>query len=158
MNSARNAAIRALPSMEPNRVATPHSRNEPSDEELMRRLTAGQEEALGPLHRRYGPLIFHMAAQSLGQDAAEEVVQDVFLTIWHKANTFDPGRGAFRPWALQIAHFRVINELRRRGRRPQLAADPDGVLLDALRDDEPLPDETAWRDYRRAVVRSALDA
>jgi RNA polymerase sigma-70 factor (ECF subfamily) len=158
MSAARDQLIHALPSMEPTRVATTHPRNEPTDEELMRRLAAGQEEALGPLHRRYGPLVFQMAAQSLGQDAAEEVVQDVFLTIWRKADLFDPGRGAFRPWALQIAHFRVINELRRRGRRPQLAADPDGALLDALRDDEPLPDEAAWRDYRRAVVRSALDA
>jgi RNA polymerase sigma factor (sigma-70 family) len=133
-------------------------RADPSDEELMRRLAAGQEEALGPLHRRYAALIFHMAAQSLGPDAAEEIVQDVFLTIWRKADTFDPGRGRFRPWALQIAHLRVINELRRRGRRPQLAADPDGALLDTLQDDDPLPDDLAWRTYRRAVVQSALAA
>ena len=139
-------------------METARPQAEPSDEELMRRLAAGQEDALGPLHRRYAPLIFHIAAQSLGQDAAEEIVQDVFLTIWRKAAVFDPGRGRFRPWALQIAHLRVINELRRRGRRPQLADDPEGALLGGLPDDELLPDEAAWRAYRRTVLQSAVAA
>src|SRR5215472_2210732 len=76
-----------------------------SDEELMLHLAAGEQEALAPLHSRYAPLIFNLAAQSLDRAAAEEIVQDVFLAIWRKAETYDPARGALRPWLLRIAHL-----------------------------------------------------
>src|SRR5438270_2591151 len=99
----------------------PPAEQDLGDEELMGQLAAGRQEALGPLHGRYAPLIFGLAAQTLDRAAAEEIVQEVFLAVWRKAATFDPARGTFRAWVLRIAHLRVINELRRRGRRPQAA-------------------------------------
>lgn len=129
-----------------------------SDEELMSRLAAGSQEALGPLHGRYAPLVFHLAAQSLGRAGAEEIVQDVFLAVWRKAETFDPARGTFRPWVLRIAHLRVLNELRRRGRRPRLEPDAEGLLLGAVPEPGPGPDEQAWRAHRRAIVRAAVES
>src|SRR3954465_2319851 len=92
-----------------------------SDVELMRRLVAGSDDALEPLHRRYVGLIFGIAARRLDTAAAEDITQDVFLAVWSKANSYDPGRGPVRPWIAQIAHLRVLNELRRRGRRPSIA-------------------------------------
>src|SRR5438045_8019394 len=127
-----------------------------SDEELMHELAQGRQEALGPLHGRYAALIFNLAAQTLDRAAAEEIVQDVFLAVWKKADTFDPARGAFRPWVLRIAHLRIINELRRRGRRPVAAPDPDGLRLMGLPDDSLPPDEAAWREYRRTAVQDAV--
>jgi RNA polymerase sigma-70 factor (ECF subfamily) len=127
-----------------------------SDEALMRELAAGHQDALAPLHGRYAALIFNLAAQTLDRAAAEEIVQDVFLVVWRKADTFDPARGAFRPWVLRIAHLRIINELRRRGRRPQAALDPDGLRLMTVADGSPPPDEAAWREYRRATVQEAV--
>ena len=129
-----------------------------TDEELMAHLVAGHEEALTPLHARYAGLVFGIVAQSLDRSAAEEITQDVFLTLWQKAHTYDPGRGRVRPWLLQIAHARVLNELRRRGRRPKLVPDPDDVHLGTAPDEAPLPDEEAWRDYRREVIAAAVDA
>ena len=116
-----------------------------SDEELMCQLAAGAQEALGPLYSRYARLIFHLAVRTLDRPAAEEIVQDVFLAVWRRAATFDPARGAFRPWVLQIAHFRILNELRRRSRQPQLELDPDGLHLASLPDDSPEPAEATWR-------------
>src|SRR3954471_8847188 len=128
-----------------------------SDEELMGELAAGRQEALAPLHGRYAALIFNLAAQSLDRPAAEEIVQDVFLAIWRKAETYDPARGALRPWLLRIAHLRIINELRRRGRRPQLLPDPDGLHYTTALDQRPQPEEEAWQEYRRAVVQEAVE-
>ena len=140
----------------PTRLRLVTAMDDLSDEQLMREVAAGRDEAMGPLHRRYAGLVYGLAARSLDPAAAEEIAQDVFLAVWQKAGTYDPERGPVRPWLLQITHLRVINELRRRGRRPQLAPDPDGVQLGAIADGAPLPDEEAWRDFRRGAVRAAV--
>jgi len=135
--------------------APPHQ--DTSDEELMAQLAAGRQEALGPLYARYAPLVFNLVAQTLDRAAAEEIVQEVFLAVWRQAATFDPGRGPFRPWVLQIAHYRILNELRRRSRRPPLEPDPEGEYLAAVPDPDPEPAEAAWREYQRSVVRAAME-
>jgi RNA polymerase sigma-70 factor (ECF subfamily) len=114
-------------------------------------------DALKPLFSRYAPLVFHMALQSLDPGTAEEIVQDVFLSVWRKSRTFDPKRGTFRPWLLQIAHYRILNELRTRSRRPKLDPDAGGDVLEQIRDIRDEPAEAAWRTYRKDAVRKAVD-
>lgn len=132
--------------------------HEPSDEELMQQLAAGQPEALVPLHLRYAALMFGLAARTLDQTSAEEIVQDVFVTTWQKAATFDPERGAFRSWALQITHRRILNELRHRQRRPQVNPDPEGLHLDRVPDENPESDEAVWQAHRRSAIQDAVKA
>src|SRR5271165_6210370 len=129
-----------------------------SDEELMSQLAAGRQDALGPLHGRYASLVFNLAAQTLDRATAEEIVQDVFVAVWRKAGTFDPARGTFRAWALRIAHLRVLNELRRRGRRPRVEPDPEGLRLASVPEPGPGPAEEAWCEHRRGIVRAAVAA
>ena len=128
------------------------------DAELMSQLAAGRQDALGPLHGRYAALIFNLAAQSLDRATAEEVVQDVFVAVWRKAASFDPALGTFRAWVLRIAHNRILNELRRRGRRPRIEPDPEGLRLAAVPESGPGPSEAAWREHRRAILREAIEA
>src|ERR1700738_3563158 len=109
----------------------------PTDEDLVHQLAEGQCEALMPLHDRYATLLCNLAARQLGRSTAEEVVEDVFTTAWQHTRSFDPARGNFRPWVFQITRWRIMNELRRRRSRPQVEADPEGVLLDGLEDDAP---------------------
>ena len=59
-----------------------------SDDDLVRLLAGGDQAALGPLYARYAPLIFNVAVQSLEGPGAEEVVQDVFLSVWRKAAVY----------------------------------------------------------------------
>jgi RNA polymerase sigma-70 factor, ECF subfamily len=129
-----------------------------SDEDLMRQLAAGRQEALGPLYSRYAPRIFSLAAQSLDRATAEEIVQEVFLAVWRKAATFAPDRGTFRAWLYQIAHYRVLNELRRLSRRPQLEDDPDGLRLERSPDPMPGPEEIVDGETQRGMIRDALEA
>jgi RNA polymerase sigma-70 factor (ECF subfamily) len=128
------------------------------DEELMRQLASGRPEAIGPLHARYAPRVFGLAAQTLDRAGAEEIVQDVFLAVWRKAASFDPARGPFRAWVLRIAHLRVLNELRRRSRQPVMATATDERAGSILPDPGPEPAEAAWREHRRAVVQEAVSA
>jgi len=136
---------------------TPSGSTGDEDAVLIQRVREGQEEALQQLHRRYAPLVFHLACRALDRAAAEEIVQDTFLAVWRRAIDFDPARGSFRTWLLSIGHHRMLDELRSRSRRPQTSGE---LLLDqaALSADEPLPDETLWQEYQRDVVSEALAA
>jgi RNA polymerase sigma-70 factor, ECF subfamily len=134
-------------------VQAPASAQE-SDESLVARLAGGDEDALRTLHHRYAALVFTVAARFVDAPAAEEAVQDVFVTLWKKHETFDPARGSFRSWIVQIARRRALNELRRRqghGRHSDEA-------LAELADDALEPDEASWLAHRRTVIRAAVDA
>jgi len=129
-----------------------------SDEELAGQVAEGRQDALAVLYERHAATVFAIAAQSLDRGAAEEIVQDVFLSLWRNAGSYAPERGPFRPWLLQIARFRTANELRRRRRRPAVAEDEeDGSRLANLSQEGPAQDEIAWEEYRREVLRSAFD-
>jgi len=128
-----------------------------TDEQLMAELVSGEQEALQALHRRLAPLVFHIACRSLDAAAAEEITQDVFLRVWQKAASFDPARGGFRSWILQIAHHRVINELRERGRRPRVDGASATSLLEVSAHDAGA-EEQLWTEYRKSVIRRAVSA
>lgn len=128
-----------------------------TDEQLMGELAEGAEEAIGELYSRYAPTVFGMAAQAVDRATAEEIVQDVFVAVWRGASTFDPQKGQARAWLLQIAHYRIANELRRRSRRPRIEADPENVQSARLPDPSPDQTEAAWQAHRREVLRRALD-
>ena len=127
------------------------------DEDLMRQVAGGSAEALGLLHGRFSRLIYTIAVPSLDRAGAEDLLQEVFLTVWRNAERFDPERGTVRAWILQIAHFRLLNELRRRSRQPEIAPDPDGLVLEALPAGDLGPPEATSRQRRREIIQSAFD-
>lgn len=51
-----------------------------------------------------------------GSGQAEEIVQDVMLTVWRKASQFDPARAQVSAWVYQIARNRQIDMIRKEGR------------------------------------------
>ncbi len=129
---------------------------EGSDDELLLALARGDDTALGPLYRRYVPTVFKIAAQSLGRDAAEDIVQEVFASVWKNADTFDPARGPVRPWIVQIARSRVLNEMRRRSRKPESGEERDASALQELADGSSQPDQALWEEYRRSAIQNAI--
>lgn len=97
-----------------------------SDAQLVNRIVAGQEEALVEFYARYVNLVFSVALHVLQDHAeAEEVVQDVFLTIWRRAEAYDASRGSITTWLLTIARRRAIDRHRRREARPPSASSLD---------------------------------
>jgi RNA polymerase sigma factor (sigma-70 family) len=125
-----------------------------ADEALIARLVRRDEHALRVLHTRYAPLVFSVAARIVDASAAEEVAQDVFVTVWRKADTFDPQRGSFKTWILQITRHRALNELRKRRIR---RAEGEDALAEVA-DEKAMPDEAQWAAHRRAALQKAVDA
>ena len=84
-------------------------------------MASGSEAALETLYDRHATAIF-AAVYRLTSDrgTAEEVVQETFLTLWNRAETFDPATGSLASWLHAIARNRAIDRLRAIARRPAL--------------------------------------
>jgi RNA polymerase sigma-70 factor (ECF subfamily) len=94
-----------------------------TDVALLQSLIGGDQAALGQLYDRHAPAIYRTAYRLLGeQTAAEEVVQETMLTLWDRAEAYDPKLASLGGWLATIARNRSIDRLRVRGRR--LAALP----------------------------------
>ncbi len=89
------------------------------DPELMVSLVQGDASALAELYDRYADVIFRAVFRRLGdRQLAEEVVQDTWLTLWERAELFDPGMGSLVAWLSTIARNRAVDRLRALARRP----------------------------------------
>ena len=87
------------------------------DEDLLRRLAAGDEESFRVFYRRHQAAIFRFALHMTGRtDAAEEIVQEAFMTLIREAGKFDAKRGAPQAFLYGIArnHVRKLLERERR--------------------------------------------
>jgi RNA polymerase sigma-70 factor (ECF subfamily) len=94
---------------------------EPADDDarLVRRLDEGDTDALRMLYDRYGGIVFGMTYRLLGdRQAAEECTQDVFVSVWRTARSYEPERARVSTWLLTIARNRAIDATRRRAARP----------------------------------------
>jgi RNA polymerase sigma-70 factor (ECF subfamily) len=88
-----------------------------SDARLVDQMMAGSEDALASLYDRHVNAVFGAAVRASGdRSIAAEVVQDTFLTLWNRAELFDPSRGSLSSWLLTIARNRAIDRLRAAGR------------------------------------------
>ncbi len=97
-----------------------------------------------------------LALRVLGQRMlAEEVLQEVFVSIWRSARGYDPARGRVRSWLMAQVHHRAVDAVRREEslRRRSIAT---GV--DVASDDTSEVVEQGWLQTRRDQVRAALDA
>ncbi len=95
------------PRTEENSSASP---SRPEDQTLMARMQAGDEAALGQLLDRYARLVLGIGYRILRDPGeAQELVQDVFLHVYHKNRLFDPQRGTFRSWLIRITCHRALN-------------------------------------------------
>jgi RNA polymerase sigma factor (sigma-70 family) len=140
-------------------VSSPARRpDDPSrDAEVMRRIREGDRSAVDELYERFRRPAFVLARRILGDDAlAEDVLQEVFLSVWRDPAAFDRGRGSVASWLLAVVHHKAVDAVRREEsqRRRQVMAE-DELALDApmaTRDVE----EEVWSRVVADQVRTAL--
>jgi RNA polymerase sigma-70 factor, ECF subfamily len=121
-----------------------------TDSMLISRIRGGDEHALAALHDRYAQVVYSVALRVLGDTTqAEDILQEIFLQLWRKPETFDSNRGSLGAWLAVIARHRAIDQLRRR--RPE--SDIDDVVISVDSDLE----QTADRNRAIARIRSAVE-
>ena len=84
-----------------------------ADPDLVAAVAARDESALAELYRRHGGTSLALARRVLSDRVlAEEVVQEVFVRLWHEPGRFDPERGTMRAWLCAQVHGRSVDLLR----------------------------------------------
>jgi len=128
---------------------------EPNEAMLVARMAAGDDEALAEVWDRYAPVVYGHARR-LSRDAsiAEDVTQEVFVTLWQHPERFDAQRGSLRAYLGVHAQRRAIDALRRdvrraaREERHQRLHGSDGCGPEAATDTWPVADAV-----RAAIAR-----
>jgi RNA polymerase sigma-70 factor (ECF subfamily) len=135
-----------------------HIEAQERDDVLLRRSAKGDEEAFTQLYRRNQAHIYRFALRMTGQPwAAEEIVQDVFMTLVREPKKYDPTRGPLGAFLYGVARNRVMKHLERQPREFSLELkDSEGEtrMLEVV--DDRTPAQWAELRERREQVRSAV--
>jgi RNA polymerase sigma-70 factor, ECF subfamily len=139
---------------------------QPSDQDLVERLRAGDPDAFGALVRRYQRLMMRVARGYVRTDAvAEEVVQEAWLAVVRGIERFE-GRSSFKTWLLRIVANRAMTQGAKEARsipiEPSVSADhfvPEGEPGAGAwsTPPDPWPEEQLLADETRAVIERAIE-
>ena len=128
-----------------------------ADSALLRRMAAGDEQALGTLYDRWHPLVNGVVLRILRQpDDVEDVVEEAFWQAWRQAERYDASRGGVQTWLLTIARSRALDRARSRKRLREEPLEGEGgdVLAQQVAEGDPGMD--AETSERRSIVIAAL--
>ena len=126
-----------------------------ADRELLRRMAAGDEKALGSLYDQWVAAVHSLAMRVLQDpDEAEDLVEETFWQAWRQATRYDESRGSVATWLLTIARSRALDRLRARRRtREEPMPESEDASLAA---ESHTPADSAELAERRTMVMAAL--
>jgi RNA polymerase sigma factor (sigma-70 family) len=125
------------------------------DSQLVALVADGDAIALEALYDRYGTAAYSLALRILtDQRLAEDVVQEVFLSLWRDARRFDPARGTVATYLLSMTHHRAVDVVRkeehlRRRHGPDETVPPPAEQASTREDEVEVAE-------RRGQIRAAL--
>ena len=114
----------------------------------------GDAGAFAALYDRHSRASYSLAYRMMGErQAAEDLVQEVFLGVWRAAGSYRAERGSVRTWILSIVHNRGIDQLRSAASRRRVQ-DRVEATTSTTQPSEAFAE--TWRNSQRDQVREAL--
>ncbi len=107
---------------------------------------------LREVYLAHSPLVYSLCRRALGDEAAKDATQEVFVSAWRKREQFDPARGALGAWLVGITKRRIIDQLRSEGRHADRRADE--VADDRSASDDPPPERVVDRMFAAHLLKS----
>jgi len=128
------------------------------DDVLLRQAAKGDEEAFTSLYRRHQAALYRFALRMTGSAwAAEEIVQDVFMTLMRDPRKYDATRGTLGGFLYGVARNRVMKHLERLPREvPLEVKNEDGTGPGIVLQDASTPATLAEKRERLERVRAAV--
>ena len=125
--------------------------------DLLRRIGQGDRESFAIYYDRIAGTLFSIAYRLLdSREAAEDVLQEVFVQIWEKAPLYDPTRGKPTTWAVTLTRNKAIDRLRSIQRRSRLQEDLQQETATAELADEHSSFHAVALDESGKLIRDAL--
>jgi RNA polymerase sigma-70 factor (ECF subfamily) len=91
------------------------------DARLIQKIATGDRTAFTTLYDRFSTPLYSLALKMLANQAeAQDLLQEVFLSVWNKAETFRSERGSAFSWVVAQLRNRAIDRIRSRRRRGEL--------------------------------------
>jgi len=164
MNTARHPQAPVLSRIRPRApwlsIVTLHQGRDamPTSEELNSLAEAvarnADRQAFAALFKHFAPRVkSYLMRLGTSEGLAEELAQEAMVSVWRKAQSFDPGRANVSTWIFTIARNLRVDHFRRIGNR---AAEVDDIDGDDTPDTLPQPDELLLTRQREAGVREAI--
>ena len=152
---------RALESASAMRDVSPNEvlYEELDDEELMQRLVYRDLRAFRTLYSRYANLVYSAAIRVVRDpQIAEDMVQEIFLRLWRKPESYAATRGRFATWLTSVTRNRAVDEIRSRNRRfRHETASPEEQEREFAGPENEDPAVRAELADQRRIIRIALD-
>lgn len=122
----------------------------------MRLVQRGDARAFEAIYDRHGSAAFSLAYRIAGnRSAAEDIVQEAFLSVWRSSVRYNPERGNLRSWLLSVVHNRAIDSIRRAVVHTRHQVDAEG--LEERKAAPELTDVEAIRRAESRTVRAAME-
>ena len=126
-----------------------------ADEDLMARVAEADSAAFSVIFDRHSTAAYSLAYRIAGRrSAADDIVQEAFLSLWRSAERYDERRGSLRTFILGIVHNRSIDALRRATVHDSRRSSDDGIE-ERFAAPERTESEVARRDAA-SEIREAL--
>jgi RNA polymerase sigma-70 factor (ECF subfamily) len=120
-----------------------------TDQQLVKAISAGDDQALAVLYSRYSKGVFNYTLRLIrDNEAAEDVLQEVFVAVWQGADGFRQ-HSSVKTWIFRIAHYKTVNWFRRQKKFDSVESAPADLPEE--------PEEAMMASWRAAEVQSALD-
>jgi RNA polymerase sigma-70 factor (ECF subfamily) len=120
----------------------------------MQRIAGGDRTALQTAYRLTSAKLFGVCVRILHERSeAEDVLQEVYLTVWQKAADFDPARASPMTWLMTIARNKSIDRLRAGGASRRMETIDAAV---EIADDTPLADDELAQSETNARLKACL--
>jgi RNA polymerase sigma-70 factor, ECF subfamily len=122
----------------------------------MRLVQRGDARAFEAIYDRHGSAAFSLAYRIAGnRAAAEDIVQEAFLSVWRSSVRYQPERGNLRSWLLSVVHNRAIDSLRRSVAQTRHQVDAEGI--EERKAAPELTDVEAVRRDEARTIRTAME-
>jgi RNA polymerase sigma-70 factor (ECF subfamily) len=130
--------------------------SDPIDLSLLQRIAARDTAALAELYDRHSRLLFGLILRIVRDRAeAEEILQEAFVRVWTRVETYDARMGGPLPWIVRVARNFAIDRLRARQTRAAVNTPaPDGHVSETVPDADVQNPEAAVLDAERRQALS----